>query len=91
MFFLSFLLLFFSVFSEVICTKLEGVVPEAEFLGECISKCLGLGTTPSAPLRMLRNISLVASTPPNLGGDTLADHTFTGVIWDRFAHEEGWC
>jgi hypothetical protein len=30
----------------------------------------GMGTTPSAPLRKLRNISLVAATPPNLGGDT---------------------
>ena len=31
-----------------------------------------MGTTPSAPLWMLRDISLVAATPPNLGGDTRA-------------------
>jgi len=48
----------------------DGVVPELRLFRRAFLKRFGSGTTPSAPLRMLRNISLVAATPPNLGGDT---------------------
>ena len=50
----------------------DGVVPKRPLLEMHLEK-LCTGTTPSAPLRMLRNVFLVAATPPNLGGDTLAE------------------
>jgi hypothetical protein len=42
---------------------------EAVMFRNAFLKRFGKGTTPSAPPRMLRDISLVAATPPNLGGD----------------------
>jgi hypothetical protein len=51
----------------------DGVVPKPKRFKDAFLKRFGSGTTPSAPLMMLRDISLVAATPPNLGGDTLAD------------------
>ena len=50
----------------------DGVVPKRPIF-EMHFETSGSGTTPSAPLRMLRDFSLVAATPPNLGGDTLAE------------------
>ena len=42
----------------------DGVVPEPKRFKNAFSKCLGFGTTPSV---------LRTATPPNLGGDTLAE------------------
>jgi hypothetical protein len=47
------------------------VVPEPKRFKNAFRNGAVFGTTPSAPLRLLRDISLVAATPPNLGGATL--------------------
>ena len=52
----------------------DGVVPEAKNRKNAFVKHFGSGTTPSTPLGMLRDISLVVATPPNLGGDALTEN-----------------
>jgi hypothetical protein len=47
----------------------SGVVPQPT-LSRCVSKDVGSGTTPSAPIRSFGYFLDVAATPPNLGGDT---------------------
>jgi hypothetical protein len=54
----------------------DGVVPFPKRPKNAFLEITALETTPSAPLRMLREISLVAATPPNLGGDTLTEKPF---------------
>ena len=62
-----------SDFAKPPLMRTGGVVPKPKRFRGAFFKRFGEGTTPSAPLRLLRDICLVAATPPNLGGDTLAE------------------